>query len=65
MNSVQSIMLVLALATVALADPINYKDCGSKGGISNIKFDVSNCAKFPCVFSKNTNASVTISFTTS
>jgi hypothetical protein len=65
MNSIQSIVLVLALVAVASADPIKYKDCGSKGGISNITFDVSNCAKFPCVFNKNANASVTFTFTAS
>jgi Niemann-Pick C2 protein len=61
----QSIVIMFALVAVSvvLADPIKYKDCGSKGGISNINMDVADCAKFPCIFHKNGNASVTLTFT--
>ena len=67
MNLKRNILFSLLLIVSAVyADPIPYKDCGSKGGeISVQTFDVSGCSKFPCMFHKNTNATLTVKFTAS
>ncbi len=57
-------LLILCLFGIACADPVPVRDCGTKGVTLN-SFDISGCSKFPCVFLKNQNASLTLNITSS
>ena len=59
-----SLIFLMGFLWSASADPIPYKDCGTKGVTVNT-FDVSGCKNFPCVFPKNTNVSLVLNFTSS
>ena len=55
-------LMIVCMIGIAIADPVPVRDCGTKGVTLN-SFDISGCSKFPCVFPKNQNASLTISIT--
>ncbi len=63
MNAILSAVLVLSLATVALA-ATPFKDCGSDSAkITN--FEISGCTTLPCIFVKGATATLNIEITLS
>ncbi|PAA63663.1 hypothetical protein BOX15_Mlig025232g2 [Macrostomum lignano] len=55
--------LACAFAAV-LADPVKFKDCGSKVGKIN-SVDINPCPKLPCELKRGTKVGVTVDFTSS
>lgn len=63
MSRFNQFLCLIFVVNIAFADVIPFKDCGSTG--TDITLNVANCSKAPCIFVKNTNASITIEFTSS
>lgn len=55
---------IFFLISLALADPIPFKDCGSSG-TKDAVLDLTNCSSLPCTFRKNQNVTLNLKFTTS
>ncbi|KAM9146934.1 NPC intracellular cholesterol transporter 2 [Pangshura tecta] len=56
-----TVALLLALGSVARAEPLKFVDCGSKDG-SIIEVNVSPCPTQPCQLQKGTSYSVNVTF---
>ncbi|XP_028920343.1 NPC intracellular cholesterol transporter 2 [Ornithorhynchus anatinus] len=57
-----AVLLVLALAAAALAEPLRYKDCGSTVG-TVMEVNVSPCPTQPCQLHRGESYSVNVTFT--
>ncbi|XP_006170610.1 NPC intracellular cholesterol transporter 2 [Tupaia chinensis] len=54
--------LLLALSAATQAQPVQFKDCGSKDGVIKI-VNVSPCSTLPCQLIKGQSYSVNVTFT--
>ncbi|XP_004612341.1 NPC intracellular cholesterol transporter 2 [Sorex araneus] len=62
MSSLAAAFLLLGLFASALAEPVNFKDCGSATGLIK-EVNVSPCPSQPCKLHKGQSYSVNATFT--
>ncbi|XP_021034575.1 NPC intracellular cholesterol transporter 2 [Mus caroli] len=62
MRFLAATILLLALVAASLAEPLHFKDCGSKVGVIK-EVNVSPCPTDPCQLHKGQSYSVNITFT--
>ncbi|RNA38862.1 epididymal secretory E1 [Brachionus plicatilis] len=54
---------IFLFISIATADPIPFKDCGSSG-VTDVTLGLTNCSALPCTFHKNQNVTLNLKFTT-
>ncbi|XP_005086437.1 NPC intracellular cholesterol transporter 2 [Mesocricetus auratus] len=64
MSSLAATILLLALVAATQAEPLRFKDCGSKVGLIK-EVNVSPCPTQPCELHKGQSYSVNVTFTSS
>ena len=62
-DSVFVLFVLFLCSQLTRAENVQFKDCGSKKG-KIISLDVSPCPVQPCVFHKNTNVTLAVTFET-